>query len=107
MTLSPWNVVARAEMTRRLAHGDRYLETRLFLGDGRIMEQVNPGVPDLDDDWREVGRFTDLRSALSDLRRQGWTIGHGAHGSVRARAILLLAAIALLVPLVAYVALTR
>lgn len=107
MTSLPWNVLARAEMTRRLAHGDRYLETRLFLADGRVMEQVNPGVPDLENDWREVGRFTDLRSALRDLRRQGWAIDRGAHGSARARAILLFAAIAVLVPMVTYVLLTR
>lgn len=72
---APWRVLARADVTRRLAHGDRYLQTRLYLADGRVMEQVNVGVPDLENEWREVARFTDLRSALDDLRRQGgWDI---------------------------------
>jgi hypothetical protein len=71
---APWRVVARAEVTKTLAHGDRYLETRLFLADGRIMEQTNPGVPDLENDWREIGRFSDLRRSIRDLRKAGWRI---------------------------------
>lgn len=74
MNIASWRVLARAEVTRRLAHGDRYLETRLFLADGRVMEQVNPGLPDLENDWREVGRYADLRSALDQLRRAGWQV---------------------------------
>jgi hypothetical protein len=72
----PWRVLARAEVTKQLAHGDRYLETRVFLADGRIMEQVNPGVADLENDWREIGRFSDLRTSLRDLRKGGWHIDH-------------------------------
>lgn len=66
--------VARAEMTRRLAHGDRYLETRLFLADGRVIEQVNPGLAELEQRWREVGRFADLSEALNELQGSGWTV---------------------------------
>lgn len=100
-------MLARAEVTRRLAHGDRYLETRLFLVDGRVMEQVNAGVPDVENDWREVGRFTDLRAALGALRRDGWEIHPEARPSLRARVLLLLAVIALLMPPLVYLALTR
>ncbi len=67
-------VLARAEMTRRMAHGERYLLTRLFLADGRVLEQSNPGMPDVEDDWREIGRYGDLDAALADLGRQGWGI---------------------------------
>lgn len=69
-----WTVLARAEVTRRIAHGDRYLVTRLFLADGRVMQQVNPGVADLDNDWQEIGRFDDLGLALAALRQEGWSI---------------------------------
>lgn len=72
--LASWRVVARAEITRRLAHGDRYLATRVFLADGRILEQVNPGLPDLENDWHEVGRFDQIEGALSELREEGWAI---------------------------------
>ncbi len=69
-----WDVLARAEVTRRIAHGDRYLVTRLFLADGRVMQQTNPGMPDLEDRWHEVGRFRELDSALRKLRREGWSV---------------------------------
>jgi hypothetical protein len=67
-------VLARAEMTRTVAHGERYLVTRLLLAEGRVMQQLNPGLPDLENDWREVGRFDDLKTELAQLRRAGWAI---------------------------------
>lgn len=106
MSLAPWRVVARAEVTKTLAHGDRYLETRVFLADGRIMEQVNPGLPDLENDWREVGRYKDLRAVLRQLRRDGWDIGSQAQGSLRGRVVLLAIAVAILAPAFVYMALT-
>lgn len=106
MSLAPWRVVARAEVTKTLAHGDRYLETRVFLADGRIMEQVNTGVPDLENDWREVGRYKDLRAALRQLRRDGWDIGSQAHGSRAGRLALLLGAVAVFGSAFVYMALT-
>jgi hypothetical protein len=57
----------------KAAHGDRYLATRLFVKDGRILERINPGLADLENEWREIGGFSDLTSALADLRRAGWT----------------------------------
>lgn len=38
------------------------------------MQQTNRGLPDLENAWREVGRFTDLKMALEELQREGWTI---------------------------------
>jgi hypothetical protein len=104
---APWRVLARAEVTKTLAHGDRYLETRLFLADGRIMEQVNPGVADLENDWREVGRYDDLRSALRALRGQGWQIQRPPAALLWARTVLTFAVIAALAPVLVYLALTR
>lgn len=107
MSLAPWRVLARAEVTRTLAHGDRYLETRVFLADGRVMEQVNTGVPDLENDWREIGRFKDLNASLRQLRRDGWQIQPQFAGSVRARAVLVLGTALVLAPVLAYLALRR
>lgn len=67
-------MLGRAEMTRRIAHGERYLLTRVFLSDGRVMQQTNRGLPDLENAWREVGHFTDLQMALGELEQEGWTI---------------------------------
>lgn len=106
MTLAPWRVLARAEVTKTLAHGDRYLETRVFLADGRIMEQVNTGVADLENDWREVGRYRDLRATLRQLRRDGWDVELGALGSLRGRVVLLAIAAAIIAPAFAYMALS-
>lgn len=98
MSLAPWRVVARAELTKTLTHGDRCLETRVFLADGRIMEQVNTGVPDLENDWREVGRYRDLRATLRGLRREGWGIRPDDGGDLapRASVIRVLAGVVLL-----------
>ncbi|MDE3112672.1 MAG: hypothetical protein KGK34_06980 [Chloroflexota bacterium] len=69
---------ARAEMTLTLAHGQRELRTRVLLRDGRILEQRNPGVPEVDDGWRDVGRFDDLDVMLNALRREGWAVRSGS-----------------------------
>jgi hypothetical protein len=102
----PWRVLARAEVTKRLAHGDRYLETRLFLADGRIMEQVNPGIADLENDWREIGRFRDLNAALAEMHRAGWRTTRESGSTYLLRTVLVTAA-ALLAPIAVYLALTR
>lgn len=96
MTLVPWRVLARAEVTKTLAHGERYLETRVFLGDGRILEQIDPGVPDIENGWREIGRSTDLGGTLRRLRREGWEVVAPAEGSLRIRSIHIAATIVLL-----------
>ena len=64
----------RAELTKAIGHGTSYLLTRLYLADGTILEQTNPGVPDLEDDWRRIGTESDLTGAAERLRRQGWAV---------------------------------
>jgi hypothetical protein len=70
----PWDELARAELTLRLGHGQRRLATRVLLADGRVLEQINPGLPDLENDWREVDRYSDLDGALAHLIREGWSV---------------------------------
>lgn len=69
-----WDEAARAEMTLTIAHGERELRTRVLLRDGRVLEQVNPGLPDLEDQWHEAGHFDDLDATLRSLLREGWTV---------------------------------
>lgn len=72
MTRAP--VVLRAELTKAIGPGTAYLLTRLYLADGTILEQVNPGVPDLENDWQAVGHETDLGEVAERLRREGWAV---------------------------------
>jgi hypothetical protein len=65
----------RAYVTRTLAHGDRHVVTRVYLSDGTIEEQTNPGVPDPADlPWSPAGRFEDLTAERKRLVREGWSI---------------------------------
>ena len=65
----------RAHMTRRVAHGARYVVTRKYLSDGTIEQHVNPGRPDDDDlPWERIGRYDDLAAERDRLRREGWSI---------------------------------
>ena len=67
----------RAEVTKAIGHGTAYLLTRLYLADGTILEQTNPGVPDLendDNDWQRIGTEPDLAGAAQRLRREGWAV---------------------------------
>ena len=72
MTRAP--VVLRAEQTKSIGPGVAYLLTRLYLADGTILEQTNPGLPDLENDWKSVGHEADLPTAAARLRRQGWLV---------------------------------
>jgi len=76
MTRAP--VVLRAELTKSIGPGAGYLLTRLYLADGTILEQTNPGLPDLENDWRTVGRESDLASAAARLRHEGWLVTAGS-----------------------------
>jgi hypothetical protein len=67
-------VVLRAELTKSIGHGTAYLLTRLYLADGTILEQVNPGLPDLENDWKAVGSEADLAGAAERLTREGWSV---------------------------------
>lgn len=72
MTRAP--VVLRAEITKSIGPGTAYLLTRLYLKDGTILEQANPGVLDLDNDWKPIGTETDLGTARERLVREGWSV---------------------------------
>ena len=65
----------RAHMTRRVAHGVRYIVTRAYFSDGTIQQRLNPGKPDEDDvPWERAGRYDDLAAERDRLRREGWSI---------------------------------
>jgi hypothetical protein len=67
--------VLRAYVTKRLAHGERYVVTRAYLSDGTIEQRTNPGYPDEDLlPWARVGRYDDLRAERERLAREGWSI---------------------------------
>lgn len=67
--------VLRAHVTKRLAHGERYVVTRAYLSDGSIEQRVNPGQPDDDDlAWSHIGRNDDLSAERERLQREGWSI---------------------------------
>lgn len=80
-----WDVLARAEITLRLGHGQRRLATRVFLADGRVLEQINPGLPDLDNDWHEIDRFDQLDRAVDQLAHEGWSVERTSSRSRRTR----------------------
>lgn len=64
----------RAEVTKSVGPGTAYLLTRLYLADGTILEQTNPGVPDVENDWNTVGAESDIAAAAERLRREGWAV---------------------------------
>jgi hypothetical protein len=67
--------VLRASVTRRLAHGDRHVVTRVYLNDGTVEERTNPGVPDDDDlPWSPAGHYRDLDAERERLSREGWSV---------------------------------
>jgi hypothetical protein len=66
--------VLRAELTKSLGPGAAYLLTRLYLADGTILEQTNPGLPDVENDWRPIGTERDLPGTAERLRNEGWTV---------------------------------
>lgn len=67
--------VLRAHVTKRLAHGERYVLTRAYLSDGTIEQRVNPGRPDDEDvPWKRIGHYDDLRAERDRLAREGWAI---------------------------------
>ena len=72
MTRAP--VVLRAELTKSIGPGAAYLLTRLYLADGTILEQTNPGLPDVENDWKTAGRESDLAGAAARLRHDGWRV---------------------------------
>ncbi len=72
MTRAP--VVLRAELTKSIGPGTAYLLTRLYLADGTILEQTNRGLPDVENDWKTMGRESDLATVAARLRQLGWLV---------------------------------
>ena len=72
MTRAP--VLLRAEITKSIGPGTAYLLTRLYLTDGTILEQLNPGVLETETGWKTAGRESDLTRLAARLRREGWTV---------------------------------
>ena len=70
--------VLRAELTRSVGPGTAYLLTRLYLADGTILEETNPGLPDLENEWKAIGTEADLAGAAERLRRAGWAVAAGS-----------------------------
>lgn len=68
----------RASIVLKVAHGERFLLTRRYLSDGRIMESSQAGPTDMARE-REVGRFDDLRKARRSLLDSGWVLSEEPH----------------------------
>ncbi len=66
--------VLRARQLRSIGTGQRYLMEREWLSDGRVMQRVNPGQPDQENAWREIGRWRDLAKERAAVAEQGWEI---------------------------------
>jgi hypothetical protein len=66
--------VLRAQVTKSVGPGTVYLLTRLYLADGVILEQTNPGLLGLENGWKTVGTEADLAGVAERLRREGWSV---------------------------------
>lgn len=64
----------RAHQLRSIGHGQRWLVEREYTSDGWIRQRVNEGRPDVEDKWREIGRWSDLDVERHRLLREGWEI---------------------------------
>lgn len=67
-------VVLRAHQLRSLGAGQRWLVEREWRADHRVMQRVNPGSPEPDADWKQIGRWIDLDKERAALAEQGWEI---------------------------------
>jgi hypothetical protein len=66
--------VLRAHQLRSIGPGQRWLVELELLSDGRILERVNPGTPEPTQDWKEIGRWTDLTAERERLARDAWEL---------------------------------
>jgi hypothetical protein len=64
----------RAHQLRSLGTGQRWLVEREWLSDGRVVERINEGKPLLENDWREVARWSDLDDERARARSTAWEI---------------------------------
>ncbi len=65
----------RAHQLRSIGPGQRWLVEREYASDGRIRQRVNEGRPDVEDEWKEIGRWSDLDAERATLARDGWELG--------------------------------
>jgi hypothetical protein len=66
--------VLRAHQLRSIGPGQRWLVDLELLSDGRILERLNPGTPEPAEDWKEIGRWSDLADERARLARDGWKL---------------------------------
>jgi hypothetical protein len=64
----------RAHQLRSVGPGQKWLVEREWLSDGRVMERINEGKPLLENDWREVARWSDLDDEGARARSAAWEI---------------------------------
>jgi hypothetical protein len=62
----------RAHQLRSIGPGQRWLVELELLPDGRVFERLNPGTPEPIQEWKEIGRWTDLTDERARLARDGW-----------------------------------
>ncbi len=66
--------VLRAHQLRSIGPGQRWLVELELLPDGRVFERLNPGTPEPRQEWKEIGRWTDLTDERTRLARDGWEL---------------------------------
>ena len=64
----------RAHQLRSIGAGQRWLVEREYANDGWIRQRMNEGRPDVEDEWKEIGRWSDLGAERAKLLAEGWKI---------------------------------
>jgi hypothetical protein len=68
------HAVLRAHQLRKIGHGQQWLVEREWLSDGRVLHRVNEGRADVEDEWKQIGRWSDLDAERATLAREGWEL---------------------------------
>lgn len=68
--------VLRAWVVRQVGHGLRYVITRRYFSDGRVLQSVETAATAANEHraGSEIGRFNDLGETRSELVRTGWAV---------------------------------
>ncbi len=67
--------VLRAHQLRKIGPGEMWLVERRWLQDGRVLQRINRGVADLEDEWKQIGRWSDLDAERAAIARDRWELG--------------------------------
>jgi hypothetical protein len=51
-----------------------WLVEREWLSDGRVMQRTNDGRPDVEAEWKQIGRWSDIDAERAAIARQGWEL---------------------------------